>query len=65
MGRYLQTVASLGPGVRPEEWVRSWTRVHQAIPFSDLDEDTLMVVSGQLSQMVARLEPVIREISGP
>lgn len=63
-GRYAQTVASLGPEVQPEEWVRSWTRVHQAIPFSDLDEDTLMVVSGRLSQMIARLEPVVREISG-
>ena len=64
-GRYAQTVASLGPEVQPEEWVRSWTRVHQAIPFSDLDEDALMVVSGRLSQMIARLEPVVREISGP
>ncbi|MCE2404357.1 MAG: hypothetical protein J4F43_04270 [Dehalococcoidia bacterium] len=64
-GRHAQTVASLGPEVQPEEWVRSWTRVHQAIPFSELDEDTLMVVSGRLSQMVARLEPVVREISGP
>jgi hypothetical protein len=63
-GRYAPVVASLGPGVEPEEWVRSWTRVHQTIPFSDLDEDTLMVVSGRLSQMVARLEPVVREISG-
>ena len=64
MGRYSQTVASLGPEVQPEEWVRSWTRVHQAVPFSDLDEDTLLVISGQLSRMVARLEPVVREISG-
>ena len=63
-GRHVHVVASLGPGVAPEEWVRSWTRVHQTIPFSDLDEDTLMVVSGSLSQMVARLEPVVREISG-
>ena len=61
--RYASVLASLGPGVEAEEWVRSWTRVHQTLPFSELDEDMLMVVSGRLSQMVSRLEPAVREIA--
>ena len=56
-------IACLGPDVQLEEWVRSWTRVHQIFPFSALDEDLLMVVSGRLAQMVRSLEPAVREIA--
>jgi hypothetical protein len=62
-GPYAPVLAALGPGVEPEEWAGSWTRVHQVFPLSVLDEDTLMVVSGCLAQMVRRLEPVVRELS--
>ena len=62
-GEYSDIVASLGPKVEPEQWTASWTRVHQDFPFSVLDDDLLMVVSGCLSQMVRVLEPVVREIT--
>ena len=61
--RHAGAIASLGPGVEPEQWTRSWTRVHQVFTFSVLDEDLLMVVSGRLAQMVRVLEPLVREIS--
>ena len=61
--RYPHVIASLGPGVEPEQWAGSWTRVHQAVPFTSLDEDLLMVVSGRLSQMIRILEPAVREIA--
>ena len=61
--RCSHVIASLGPGVEPEQWAGSWTRVHQEVPFSALDEDLLMVVSGRLSQMIRILEPVVREIA--
>ena len=62
-GHHASTVASLGPDVETEQWAGSWARVHQVFPFSTLDEDLLMVVSGRLAQMVRVLEPVVREIS--
>ena len=55
-------IASLGAEVQPEQWTASWTRVHQELPLTSLDEDMLMVVSGRLSQMVRVLEPLVREI---
>jgi len=62
-GRYPEAIRSLGPEVEPEEWVRSWTRVHQHLAFDSLDEDLLMVVSGQLNQMVRTLQPAVNELS--
>ena len=62
-GSFAATVASLGAEVAAERWTGSWTRVHQGLPFSDLDEDLLMVVSGRLAQMVRVLEPAVRDIS--
>ena len=63
-GRYPHIIGSLGPEVESERWTDSWTRVHQVFPFSVLDEDLLMVVSGCLAQMMIRLEPAVREIAG-
>jgi len=61
-GRYPHIIGALGPQVEAERWTGSWTRVHQVVPFDNLDEDTLMVVSGCLAQMMIQLEPVIRKI---
>ena len=61
--RHARAIASLGPEVAPEEWAGSWTRVHQEFPFTILDEDLLMVVSGRLAQMVRTLEPAVRKIA--
>ena len=60
-----EAIASLGPGVEPEQWTGSWTRVHQHLPLTALDEDLLMVVSGRLAQMIRVLEPEVRDISSP
>ena len=56
-------IAPLGPEVEAGGWAASWTRVHRSFPFSRLDEDLLMVVSGCLSQMIGLLEPAVRQIS--
>ena len=61
-GPYSDALVSLGPEVEPEQWTASWTRVHQELPLTTLDEDMLMVVSGRLSQMVRVLEPLVRQI---
>ena len=70
-GRYLKAltsrfeglVRSLGPEVSPEHWAGSWTRVHQVIRFTDLDEDVLMLVANRMAHLVIVLEPAVREIS--
>ena len=63
ISRYTNVIASLGPDVEPEQWTGSWTRVHQVFPYSTLDEDLLMLVSGHTAQMMRVLEPVVRQIS--
>jgi len=60
---YPDVLASLGPEVDPEQWTRSWTRVHHSVPLTTLDEDLLFEVSSWLSRMIRRLEPVVRQIS--
>ena len=61
--RHAKAITSLGPEVSPEEWVGSWTRVHQEFPFTILDEDLLMVVSGRLAQIITTLQPAVRKIA--
>ena len=60
---YESVIESLGPDVETGRWAGDWTRVHRTLRFSTLDEDTLMVVSGHVSQMIRVLEPAVREIS--
>ena len=61
---YADLVSSLGPEVRAEEWDKSWTRVHRTFEFDSLDEDLLIIVAGNVSQMVRVLEPAVRSIRG-
>ena len=63
--RYEHVLASFGPELQAERWTASWTRLHQLVPFTTLDEDLLMEVTDRLSRMVWLLEPVVRKISGP
>ena len=66
-GRFPEIYEVLGPSVEPEQWTRSWTRVHESLSLRALEEDFLIEVSSRLSRMVSVLEPMVREasVAGP
>ena len=42
----------LGPGVEPEQWTQSWTRIHETMPLETLKEDFLLEVTAHLSRLI-------------
>ena len=61
--RFVEIQSALGPGVEPEQWTSTWTRIHQGLPLGPLEEDLLPEVSSCMCQMVQVLEPMVREVS--
>ncbi len=60
---FVEIRAALGPDVEAEQWTRSWTRIHQSVPLSPLEEDFLLEVSSQLARMITVLQPMVQEVS--
>jgi len=56
---------ALGPAVEAEQWTDSWTRIHQSIIMTTLDEDLLLEVAGATARMIGVLEPMVRAIKPP
>ena len=52
--------SALGQGVETEQWVKSWTRVHEILPLEPLTDDFLIELSFKLSRMMSILEPLLR-----
>ena len=59
--RFGDIFSALGPGVEPEQWTQSWTRIHESLALEPLEEDFLLVVTSRLARLVTVLEPVVRE----
>lgn len=57
--RFGEIRSALGDGVEPEQWTRSWTRVHETLPLQGLDEPFLMEVSARLAQFIRVLQPMV------
>jgi hypothetical protein len=53
---------ALGPAVEAEQWTDSWTRLHQSILMTSLDEDLLLEVADATSRMISVLEPLVRQV---
>ena len=60
-GRFVEIQAALGPGIEPEQWTASWTRIHQGLPMGILDGALLEEVVGRIAEMMAVLQPMIQE----
>jgi hypothetical protein len=56
---------ALGPAVEAEQWTDSWTRVHQSVIMTALDEDLLLEVSDTASRMIGVLEHIVGAIRPP
>lgn len=51
---------ALGEGVEAEQWTTTWTRVHELMPYTHLDDATARTVAARLSAMIQLLQPLIQ-----
>jgi hypothetical protein len=59
--RAAEIQSQLGPAVELEEWTRSWTRLHQTLPFTHLDDALAEQVAGRLGRLIGVMEPILEE----
>ena len=50
---------TLGAEVEAEQWTESWARVHELLPYTQLDAATAEQVANHLAQMIATLQPML------
>jgi len=59
--RLVEIQAQLGSSLELEEWTRSWTRLHESIPFCTLDESLAERVAERLAGLMTVLQPILEE----
>lgn len=59
--RLVEIQAQLGPSLELEEWTRSWTRIHETVPFRTLDESLAEQVAERLAGLMTVLQPILEE----
>jgi hypothetical protein len=50
---------ALGEQIEAEEWTKSWTRVHELMPYEKLDEETAQATGRKLAKMISVIQPLI------
>ncbi len=50
---------ALGSKVEAEQWTASWTRVHEWMPYTSLDEATAQAAGERLAKMIETLQPML------
>lgn len=61
VARSLEVHAQLGPRIEIERWTNSWSRVHEVVPYAELDEELVELIAGKLARMIAVLQPMLNE----
>ncbi len=59
--RAFEIHAELGSRIEIEQWTNTWSRVHQVVPYTGLDAALVQVVANELAQMIAVLEPMVKD----
>lgn len=59
--RAFEIRAALGSRVEVEQWTNSWSRVHEVVPYTKLNEELVESVSQKLAKMIAVLQPMLEE----
>lgn len=51
---------ALGPRIEPEEWTKSWTRIHETLPLdAPLDERLADALGGRVALWIETCEPLL------
>ncbi len=51
----------LGPRIEIEQWTNSWSRVHQVVPYNELDDELVEQLAEKLARMMTVLQPMLTE----
>lgn len=57
--RLFEIQAELGGQVEAEQWTQSWTRVHELMPYQQLDDATARACAKKLAQMIQVIQPML------
>ncbi len=63
--RAFEIKAELGDQMDIEQWTASWTRVHQLMPYQQLDQATARAVAERLARMIETLQPMLEQARVP
>lgn len=50
--------------IEAEQWTKSWTRVHEVMPYEKLDEATAEAAAQRLAAMIRVLQPIVEPGAG-
>ncbi len=50
---------ALGDHIEAEQWTKSWTRVHELMPYQHLDDATARACAKKLARMIETLQPLV------
>jgi hypothetical protein len=50
---------TLGEQVEAEQWTKSWTRVHELVPYEKLDEAAARLSAQRLAAMICLMQPLL------
>ncbi len=56
-----EVLNELGPRVEIEQWTNSWSRVHEVVPYRELDEALVEQLAEKLARMMTVLQPMVDE----
>lgn len=59
--RAIEIHAELGARVEIERWTNSWSRVHEVVPYTELNVELVNRLAKQLAKMIAVLQPMLEE----
>jgi hypothetical protein len=63
--RLFEIKHALGEQIEAEQWTKSWTRVHELVPYERLDENTARQCGARLARMIPLLEPMMTAPRSP
>ncbi len=58
-GHIFEIKDALGAQVEAEQWTASWTRIHELVPYTTLDDATAKTVAERMAQMIETLQPML------
>jgi len=59
--RLFELKEALGEQIEAEQWTASWTRVHQVLPYAQLDEAAAQAAAERLAKMITVLQPMLEQ----
>ena len=57
--RLFEIQDALGAQIEAEQWTKSWTRVHELMPYEKLDEPTADTCAKKLAQLITVIQPML------